>query len=420
MAHDPVSLVQDPQRLAALHHTTLLDSPAEAAFDRLTRLATTLLQVPIALVSLVDAHRQFFKSCVGLPEPWATQRETPLSHSFCQHVVASSVPLLIPDAREHPLVRDSLAIADLGVVAYLGVPLTTSTGDTLGSFCVIDTQPRAWTAAELAIVQELAASAVTEIELRRQTEVAYQALRAYDELLGMVSHDLKNPVSVIRGYANLMQRWLTPGRPPEVEQLRAGVHQIDRAAAALVRQIDELLDTARLQAGQGVELAGEPTDLVALARGVCESQQQTTARHQLRLETTLPSLVGAIDPARIQRVLMNLVANAITYSPAGGEIVVGVQQQEEAAAAWGVLSVRDHGLGIPAADVPHIFARFHRATNVRGRIAGTGLGLTSVRQIVEQHGGSIDVTTAEGVGSTFTVRLPLAASGGTETAAAPA
>ena len=318
MAHDPVPLVQDPQRLAALHHTTLLDSPAEAAFDRLTRLATTLLQVPIALVSLVDAHRQFFKSCVGLPEPWATQRETPLSHSFCQHVVASSTPLRIPDAQEHPLVRDSLAIADLGVVAYLGVPLTTSTGATLGSFCVIDTQPRAWTAAELAIVQELAASAVTEIELRRQTEVAYQALRAYDELLGMVSHDLKNPVSVIRGYATLMQRWLTPGRPPEVEQLRAGVHQIDRAAVAFVRQIDELLDTARLQAGQGVDLAGEPTDLVALARGVCESQQQTTARHQLRLETTLPSLVGAIDPARIQRVLMNLVANAITYSPAGG------------------------------------------------------------------------------------------------------
>ncbi len=420
MAHDPVPLVQDPQRLAALHRTALLDSPAEAAFDRLTRLATTLLQVPIALVSLVDAHRQFFKSCVGLPEPWATQRETPLSHSFCQHVVASSTPLRIPDAREHPLVRDSLAIADLGVVAYLGVPLTTSTGDTLGSFCVIDTQPRAWTAAELAIVQELAASAVTEIELRRQTEVAYQALRAYDELLGMVSHDLKNPVSVIRGYATLMQRWLTPARPPEVEQLRAGVHQIDRAAVALVRQIDELLDTVRLQAGQGVDLTGEPTDLVTLARGVCESQQQTTARHQLRLETTLPSLVGAIDPARIQRVLMNLVANAITYSPAGGEIVVGVQRQEEAAAAWGVLSVRDHGLGIPAADVPHIFARFHRATNVRGRIAGTGLGLTSVRQIVEQHGGSIDVTTAEGVGSTFTVRLPLEASGGTETAAAPA
>ncbi len=108
--------------------------------------------------------------------------------------------------------------------------------------------------------------------------------------------------------------------------------------------------------------------------------------------------------------LMNLVANAIKYSPAGGEIVVEVQRQEETAAAWAVLAVRDQGLGIPAADVPHIFTRFHRATNVIGRISGTGLGLASVRQIVDRHGGSIEVMTAEGVGTTFTVRLPLAAS----------
>jgi signal transduction histidine kinase len=92
----------------------------------------------VALVSLVDRERQFFKSSVGLPAPWATSRETPLSHSFCQHVVSSDRHLSVADARTHPLLRDNLAIADLGAIAYLGIPLTTAEGFTLGSFCAIE------------------------------------------------------------------------------------------------------------------------------------------------------------------------------------------------------------------------------------------------------------------------------------------
>lgn len=120
--------VTDPTRLAALHTLTLLDTPAEEAFDRLTRLAARTIQVPVALVSLVDAEREFFKSGVGLAEPWCTARQMPLSHSFCQHVVASNMPLIIEDARRDPLVQDNAAIVDLGVVAYAGMPLVTPEG----------------------------------------------------------------------------------------------------------------------------------------------------------------------------------------------------------------------------------------------------------------------------------------------------
>ena len=153
-------------RLDALRRLRLLDTPPEEAFDRLTRLATRVLRAPIALVSLVDEEREFFKSQVGLPEPWATRREAPLSHSFCQHLVATGRPLVIEDARTHPLVRDNLAIPDLGVVAYAGIPLVTSQGHVLGSLCVVDTEARRWKDAEIAILTDLAASAVTEIELR--------------------------------------------------------------------------------------------------------------------------------------------------------------------------------------------------------------------------------------------------------------
>jgi GAF domain-containing protein len=143
----------DPARLEALRETALLDSPAEGAFDRLTRLAARLLRAPVALVSLVDVDRQFFKSCVGLPGPFAEARETPLSHSFCQHAVERGQPLVIDDARMHPLVRENAALRDLDVIAYAGIPLRTVDGVVLGSFCVIDHVPRRWTVDDLATLR---------------------------------------------------------------------------------------------------------------------------------------------------------------------------------------------------------------------------------------------------------------------------
>ena len=115
--------MRDPARLKALRATGLLDSAPDPGFDRHARLAAQVLNAPVALVSLVDADRQFFKSCLGLAEPWASRRGTPLSHSFCQHAVASREPLIVDDAREHAVLRDNLAIRDMGVVAYAGIPL---------------------------------------------------------------------------------------------------------------------------------------------------------------------------------------------------------------------------------------------------------------------------------------------------------
>ena len=134
-----------------------------------------LLGAPVALVSLVDADRQFFKSAIGLPEPYASARQTPLSHSFCQHTVNSQKPLIVPDARQHALVRDNDAIRDMGVAAYAGFPLTTAGGHTLGAFCAIDTHPRDWSLDEYEALRDLAALVMSEIELRT-------TLRQRDEL----------------------------------------------------------------------------------------------------------------------------------------------------------------------------------------------------------------------------------------------
>lgn len=156
--------VHDQQRLKAVEKTRLLDSESEARFDRLAELAANVLAAPVALVSLVHRDRQFFKSCIGLPEPWATQRQTPMSHSFCQHAIAEGRPLVINNAHEDPRVRDNLAIRDLNVVAYLGVPLVVD-GQALGTLCVIDDKPRVWLREQIDVVKALAAAVTNEIRL---------------------------------------------------------------------------------------------------------------------------------------------------------------------------------------------------------------------------------------------------------------
>ena len=167
----------DPARLNALRNLKLLDSDTEESFDRLTRLVRQFLHVPVALVSLVDDRRQFFKAAAGLGG-WAGEaRETPLTHSFCQHVVTSGQPLVVPDARAHEMLCTNLAVPDLGIIAYLGFPIRSPDGFVLGSFCAIDTQPRTWVQHEIDLMAELTQLVMTEIAARWKNLGAEKALQ---------------------------------------------------------------------------------------------------------------------------------------------------------------------------------------------------------------------------------------------------
>ena len=168
---DPLSAAQ---RLAALRESGL-DASSDQAFETYAGLVRRLLAVPVALVSLVDAERQFFPGAAGLASPWNEARQTPLSHSFCQHVVTSGKELVVADATGHPVLCDNLAIPDLGVIGYAGMPLTDADGHVLGSLCAIDTVPREWSADELDTLRDLAHACSAELRLRissARTEVA--------------------------------------------------------------------------------------------------------------------------------------------------------------------------------------------------------------------------------------------------------
>ena len=158
--------IRDPARLAALRSTGLLDTLPEEVFDQLTRLAARYLDTPIALVSLVDADRQFLKSCVWDLPGQPPHRSDPLSYSFCKYTVDSKEPLIIKDAREHPLVKDHPAVTQRGMVAYAGVPLITEEGHVLGTICVVDSKPRDWSDEQIQRLTSFAATVMSTIARR--------------------------------------------------------------------------------------------------------------------------------------------------------------------------------------------------------------------------------------------------------------
>jgi len=159
-------VLQNEARLEALRRTALIDTPPEEAFDRLTRMAAAVLRVPVALVTLVDRDRQFFKSDCGLGEPLANWRSNPLTYSFCKFTVGLQEPFVISDARQDPRVARWPTVIDLGVIAYAGVPLMNADGHALGTFCVVDTEPHAWTEEDVSVLRVMAKCTMAEIELR--------------------------------------------------------------------------------------------------------------------------------------------------------------------------------------------------------------------------------------------------------------
>lgn len=192
----PSALIEDPARLKALARTGLLDSPPDALFDLVAQLAAHLLDVPVVLLSLVDRNRQFFKTQVGVPEPIATARQTPLTHSFCQWVVSSDDELVVSDVQRHSLLGHNLATRDLGVGAYAGVPLHSDGQEPIGAFCAIDMKPHAWDERELRALRDAARVVDGLTALRQTASVPPLTIEDWQALTAVVGHAMQSVVKL--------------------------------------------------------------------------------------------------------------------------------------------------------------------------------------------------------------------------------
>lgn len=235
-----------------------------------------------------------------------------------------------------------------------------------------------------------------------------EALRQRNEFFASITHDLQNPLTMIKGYAQLLQMRTSRPNSSEHEHLHYGLDQIISAANMMTYQLQELIDLARLQVNKELELFFQKGDFVAIVKKIIDMQQLTTQHHEIVFNTEYEEITGTWDISRIERVITNLVNNAIKYSPAGGKVIVTLEQAEDAHDQhWVALSVTDSGFGIPPDDLPHIFTRYRRGSNIPSSITGSGIGLSGSLYIIEKHGGTIHVSSEEGNGSTFTIRLPV-------------
>jgi signal transduction histidine kinase len=259
----------------------------------------------------------------------------------------------------------------------------------------------------LCAVAALSAQALDRVRrldaAQRARSVAEDAVRLRDQVLAAVSHDLKNPLTVIRAQAQVLARRYTAYLPPgPAARFSTGLERIQGETWRMARWIDDLADVARLQLGQPLPLERQTVDLVALATRVVAEEQRAADAHRILITAFPSTITGHWDAARLERVLVNLIGNAVKYSPDGGDVVVDVSQDGEDA----VVRVADAGIGIPADALERVFEPYFRAGNAASATPGSGLGLFSVRHIVERHGGAVSVVSREGAGAAFTVRFP--------------
>jgi signal transduction histidine kinase len=218
----------------------------------------------------------------------------------------------------------------------------------------------------------------------------------------MASHDMRTPLQAILGNIQLARRRLARAAENETAtaELARNLANAERTTDKLTRLVAELMDVSMLRSGQNLPLEPRVFHLRAIASQVAEDHQSRTERHRIQV-TGEESLVGEWDQGRVERVLDNLVDNAVKYSPGGGDVIVEVASEE----AHATVSVTDHGIGIPASELGGIFEPYRRGSNAR-MLRGIGLGLAGCRAVLEQLGGELIVESTEGVGSTFRVRLP--------------
>ena len=288
----------------------------------------------------------------------------------------------------------------LGVASLLVVPLV-ARDRTLGAFALVSSDPaRPFGSDDVLLAQELGRRAALAVDNARLYEAAREAVAARDEVLGVVSHDLGNPLSAIRVSARVLDRML------DAEQLDDAGDQVDairQAADQMERLIRDLLEIRRIESGR-LRLVRRPervTELVERAarsvRGLAEEQSVTLERS---MAAGLPEMVR-VDADRVHQIFSNLVGNALKFTPPGGTVTIGADPIEEGVRFW----VRDTGPGMPSDALPHVFDRFWQAKQHGS--PGVGLGLAIARGLTEAHGGTVDVESREGHGSTFSFEIPV-------------
>jgi signal transduction histidine kinase len=398
---DPSIIPADePARLAAIRRYDILDTPPDGAFDRITALAARVLNAPIAIVSIVDHDRIWFKSHHGV-EVEQIGRDPGL----CASAILQDGPWIINDAPRDPrALANPLVAGDFGLKFYAGVPLRTSDGHNLGTLCILDFEPRELSADATATLEDLAEMVVDELELRLASRLAIAEAREReylkDALMGMLSHELRTPVTTIFGAAQLLSRKPTEASHDRMAEL---FPDIISESERLLRLIEDLLVLTRLEQGGTIKAAREPVLMQRLLSAIVEHESRRWPERSLRLDVqpNLPPVVG--DQLYLEQVVRNLVSNALKYSATDKAVEIS------ASAIGGEVEVRvrDRGIGLPSEGHDKLFGLMERGDAAVRHAPGAGIGLYVCRRLLDAMGGRIWLEPAPDVGTVATFRMPV-------------
>jgi len=516
--------IDEERRLAVLLNLNILDTPAEERFDRITRMAARLFQVPIALVSLIDGERQWFKSRVG-----TELAESPRSTSFCTHTMLQDGVLVIEDASaDARFASNPMVLADPHVRFYAGYPVAAPDGSKIGTLCLIDRAPRQFSEEERAVLRDLACMVAHEVAARqleqalreqRESEAWLRGLldnapdgvmmldesgailslnphaeelfgcasavlqgrsvhslmvetidgigaalqdgqtvsfhgngRRFDNsifpialsvramrlggqrryaaivrdgarrreadrviresdarrsrYLATATHELRTPMASVLGFSELLMK-----RDFDTKTGNELVGIIHAQAGVLISVTNQLLDLARIEAGgrPGLRIGTHGMGVLLAEALQALAPQGSLERVVLTLDPAAAPV--AADPQRMQLALVNLIGNALHYSPPGSQVDVSVAPVPYRGMAGVQVRVTDRGIGMTEEQVARLFEAFYRG-GAMPEVPGSGLGMAIFKEVIDLHNGTIAIDSAPGRGTTATLVLP-AASGET-------
>lgn len=396
----------DQERIQALMSYDIMDTPNEADYDEIVRLASWICGTPISLITLLDDKRQWFKAKIGLEID-----ETPLEYAFCAHAINQDDIMVVENATlDDRFKNNPFVTGEANVRFYAGMPLTTPTGVKLGTLCVIDTKPNSLSDGQIEALRVLSRQVIKNLEMRLKMRELKEALHRYDEqskkmaemdrfktrLLSIIGHDVRNPMATLLSLIEVAS--VGDISPDELNELR---QYMKMQISASIELLNNLVDWGvQNHEGQPQVVHVDAHELLStVLTGATVMAKQKGI--ELRLETTSQIMVN-MDVNMIRFVIRNLVQNAIKFTDEGS-ISIGCIERPSSFDFY----VRDTGAGMTPEQVLNLFDWTNRKSTrgTRGE-SGSGLGLIMCKEFVDAHGGDILVDSKPGVGTMFTVRIP--------------
>tara|TARA_Y100000780_G_scaffold134790_1_gene121277 strand:+ start:1933 stop:3561 length:1629 start_codon:yes stop_codon:yes gene_type:complete len=387
----------EDERLAELLSYDVLDTEAEQLFDDLTTLASQICDTPIALISLIDPDRQWFKSRVGLDA-----EETSREIAFCSHAILQDDVFEIPNASLDPRFHDNpLVTGAPDIRFYAGAPLVSPSGHAIGTLCTIDRKPRKLTESQKTSLQTLSKSVVAHLELKRKNRELERTSQFRSDFLSYVSHEIRTPLNAINTFSRLLEGEAQKLKLPE--SFTTPLSHVTQSGERLLEIVNSVLDIKQIEAGKmrvmprAVSTHDFFTHLFSLTKIRAEDGGITfTSTIDSRVPDTL-----FFDDTKFGQVSLNLLSNAIKFTNPGKSVNAQVKYKNDKL----IFNVIDQGIGISEEDQKRLFTPFERMENAH-QISGTGLGLNISKRLIELMDGTIKVSSKVNEGTRISVTLP--------------